>query len=447
MKDPPPQDITDNQPVTEIIDSDSIATEEPEQLPEDTGRQLGFVERMNRGKQAISAGNYENAISEFSIAGSLEPSSIEPLLSLAETQILLRQLDKAAANLKAAEQLDAIHPGIFTLRGQIQLRQKNFPSANKEFQKGGESANFWRGLMSAFYDREEEAQELLKKTDDKRIDHLLAAYSEHALYPDPTKTHIDALLAKAFNQIGEYELAVAKIKPVIAADPDYRDAWLLLGYSQFALEDYELARQSWNTAYSLDPAKPEIQYFLGLVNFELKNYDEAERFLSLAKENQFDAPYLEDKLAEIYYQQSDYRKSAILLTEKLQSNPTVTLDEFIQPIYLYLEKLKEGRSAWDLASNAIQRFPDDGMAYNLAGWVSLGNDYLPEAREQLEKAIELGPNLPWPHFNLGRYYEKSGDITSALAYYEKTLELDPEGPVGALAVESYNALLEEEKQP
>ncbi len=372
-----------------------------------------------------------------------EPSALEPLLLLAEAQVQLQEFEKARANLAAVGQLDATHPDIFILEGIILIHEENFLEAERSFAKAGEAATFWRGAMAAFFDRTEEAKKLLAESKDARAAEISAAYEEYESFPDSPKTHLDTLLARAFVKIEEYELTLAKIGPVLEDDADYRDAWLLTGYAQFAQRQFELARQSWQAAFALDSAKPETQYFLGLANFELGKFAEAEKFFLFARENRMSATDLEEKLAETYFRQGKYRAAADLLARQLAENPEAALESFTKPISLYLEKVGNGRAAWNLANLAKQRFPEDAFAHNLAGWVSLANGYLPEAKKYLETSIRLNPQLPWSHFNLGRYFEKIENQISALASYREAWKLDESGPVGALAAQNYNRLLNE----
>ncbi|MFA5351716.1 MAG: tetratricopeptide repeat protein, partial [Candidatus Gracilibacteria bacterium] len=141
-----------------------------------------------------------------------------------------------------------------------------------------------------------------------------------------------------------------------------------------------------------------------------------------------------------------FREAATVLNDYLEKNPQAKIEEFIRAIYLYLEKLGEGKEAWNLAALAMQRYPENALAYNFAGWVSLRNKFLPEAKTQLEKAITLDKNLPWPHYNLGLYYEETGNLNAALDTYKATYNLDKAGSVGALAAASYNRLLDAQKK-
>ena len=406
-----------------------------------------LAEAITAGEDFLATGELEKAAAAFAATAARYPAEIEPLILLAETQINLEEFEKARANLKAAEQLDAVNPDIFILRGRILLQEEKFAEAEVEFGKAGEHGKFWQGVMAAFFDRRDEAKKLFAETDDDRSFEFLKAFLEWESFPDSPKTHLDTLLTKSFVQIGEYELALAKIGPVLEDDADYRDAWLLTGYAQFAQKNFELAKQSWETAFALDSGKPETQYFLGLVNFELDDLAEAEKFFLLARENRMPTTELSGKLAETYLQQGKYRAAADLLAEEIAKNRTTTLADFVKPISLYLDKLQDGRNAWNLANLAKQRFPEEAFAHNLAGWVSLSNGYLPEARSQLEKSIELNPRLPWPYFNLGKYFEKTENQASALAAYHEAFELDSKGEAGVIAAQNYNRLLEKINPP
>ncbi len=429
---------------TELANPDVVVS----QPVEPTVLSTSFTEQMAVATQALAAGDYTLAEQQFALAAKADPTAVEALLGLAESQYALARYDQATANLKAAEDLDATHPTVFLLKGRIALKAAKFRDAEQLFAKAGEAGAFWQGLTAAFFDREEDAQELLAavvKSGGANVaaaENLLAAYAEYALFPDAPKTHIDTLLAQSFNQLGEYELAIAKIEPVLAADPDYRDAWILIGYAHLARAETDKAQQDFSTAYNLDPTKPEAAYFLGITYSELGEASEAEHYLVLARENRFTpANELTRKLADVYHQQGKYAEAAKLYSELLPK-PEATITDFVRPISLYLEELDDGPAAWWAAKLALTRYPDSAQAYNLAGWVSLKNGYPQEGWNYLTRAIELDPALPGPYLNLGAYFEGIEEIALARENYKKAYDLDPDGPVGVLAAQHYNRLLE-----
>jgi tetratricopeptide (TPR) repeat protein len=406
----------------------------------------GFAETLQQGDAALATGDYAAAVAAFTDAARLDETSLEALLGLAEAQFNLQEYEKMRANLQAIDLLDATHPQLFILRGRLALKENKFLEADGAFAKAGADGAYWQGITASFYDRANEAQKILKQAaaDPKYADeanNLLAAYDEYALFPDSPKTHIDTLLAKSFNQLGQYELAIGKINPVLRDQPDYRDAWILLGYAHFALADYPASEQDFLTAYGLDPSKAETQYFLGLTYFNQKNWPDAEKYLLLAKKNKFpQVAELDSKLADTFYEQGKYREAADLYTLGIEKS-AAAIDEFVRPIDLYLRKAGDGNAAWHVAQLALERHPDEAQSYNLAGWVSLTNGYLPEAKSYFDKAISLDSKLPGPYLNLGKYYERLGQIEDARANYKQAYDLDPEGPLGAAAAESYNRLL------
>lgn len=396
---------------------------------------------LQYGEQALIQNQFEKALAEFSAAALLKPADPVPLLRLAETQLKLKEFDKAYANLKAAENLDPASAELFLLQGQLFLREANFPAARDAFQKS-KLALFEQGLLAAFYDELPLARELLTPLADRRASAILSALDEYKMFPDVPKTYQDALFVRAFNEIEEYELALAKIKPVLAADVDYRDAWILLGYAHFALGEHEQARSAFTTAYSLDSTKPETQYFLAKTHFALGNFAEAEKFLRSAYANQLKIPNFINELSEILIAQGKSLEAAELLTTNLRQNQKATLTEFEQVILLWLEGVQDGAKAWELTKSALNRFPKSPATYNLAGLVSFENNFLPEARSQLQQALTLDKNFAPALLNLGKVYEKLGDVQAALKHYEKAFQLASEDKTKVEAARLYNTLLE-----
>ena len=73
-----------------------------------------------------------------------------------------------------------------------------------------------------------------------------------------------------------------------------------------------------------------------------------------------------------------------------------------------------------------------------AAWLALGRS--DEAREVLEKAVELAPDFAEPHYNLAVWYVKTGhDVAKAREQYQKSVEL------GGLTEPDFEALLSGEK--
>ena len=108
-------------------------------------------------------------------------------------------------------------------------------------------------------------------------------------------------MAKVYNEVEEFYLAKAISGSGVTEKDDYRDLWILFGYSCLKIEDLKCSLDSFTRAQDLDPEKAETLYFLGLTYFELDRLDDAMNSLELALENGFEpAIQVKQKLAEIY---------------------------------------------------------------------------------------------------------------------------------------------------
>lgn len=403
-----------------------------------------FAAEMATGTELLPA-NPAAAELHFAAAAKLKPGDALPIIRLAESQLAQNKLDETEQNIAAATVIDANNSALANLRGQLLLKQGKFAEAESAFAAAGADGLLGRAIMASFFDRTDEAKQLLgQAVAEPRFadaaNEVLAAFAEFALYPDGRKEHLDTLLARAYNKIGYYSLAREKIQPVVASQPSYRDGWLLLGYAQYALGDLAAAKSSLQTAEKLDTTKSETQYFLGLTFFGLQDYAQAETYLARALDNGIADPAPTFRLlADAQFNQDKFAEAGATYEKMIQS-VEVAPAEYTRPVYIYLTKLQDGQAAWRVASAALQRYPDSAEALNLAGWVSVENGFLPEAYQYLAKAIQINRNLPGPFYNLGNYFAKSGDTERARIAYRQAYELDSVGAIGTLAAEAYNAL-------
>src|SRR5690606_7704287 len=76
--------------------------------------------------------------------------------------------------------------------------------------------------------------------------------------------------------------------------------------------------------------------------------------------------------------------------------------------------------------------PDDANAYNSLGYTFVDQDTrLDEARDLLERALELEPDNPYILDRVGWYFYRVGDYESAQEYLERSYELMPAADVAA----------------
>ncbi|MCK4592489.1 tetratricopeptide repeat protein [Candidatus Parcubacteria bacterium] len=79
------------------------------------------------------------------------------------------------------------------------------------------------------------------------------------------EVYSNILIADLYNTINEPYLAIGKSELAINESPDYRDAFIVLGKSNFIIGDYKKSYESFNKAFELDSHNPEISFWLGSV--------------------------------------------------------------------------------------------------------------------------------------------------------------------------------------
>ena len=92
---------------------------------------------------------------------------------------------------------------------------------------------------------------------------------------------------------------------------------------------------------------------------------------------------------------------------------------------------------------AIELDPDFGNPYNDIGSYLINLNRFDEAISWLEQAIEAVDYEPrhYPHFNLGRIYEKRGDWFTAKKYYEDALKINPDYEIAKSALLRLTAMM------
>jgi tetratricopeptide (TPR) repeat protein len=78
-----------------------------------------------------------------------------------------------------------------------------------------------------------------------------------------------------------------------------------------------------------------------------------------------------------------------------------------------------------LSAVAVQKNGADPVALALRGQILIMKGQSQEAQELLEKAIQMDPNDPEPHFQLGEIYDKAKLSPKAVIHFQKVVALNP----------------------
>jgi tetratricopeptide (TPR) repeat protein len=204
----------------------------------------------------------------------------------------------------------------------------------------------------------------------------------------PGDTRVAALLGDCYAQTGRDDQAVAVLKPAAAAHPeDLGVAWLLGS----ALIRTGQRREG-----------------LPLVDRVAKEGNSAEAYL-LAGQTAL-------KLNE-FERARDDAENALRLNAKMPG--ALTLKGMVLPY------LGDNQAAITILRLALAANPDDFDAHFNLGAVLHTDRQLPEARQHLERALELQPDSVMARYEMARLERSEGKLDASLADFEKVVKADP----------------------
>lgn len=434
----------------------ALAQEEsqlPAELAENkVSRNKTYDEMINRAAELEKNGFPSLAVAQYQEAYKKEPKNTLPLYEIGKIYLRTNNYGKAEDiyNDLVGKEPDNVDAKIYL--GRSYLGERKISEAQKVFNgltAQTQTIKYYQGIIAAYYGEHDKAQQLLnqavqlgeKEDVTKKANNVLSAYKEYKFNVESPTIHLKVLLARSFNQCGEYEMAIPLLFEVTKEKLDYRDAWILLGYAYLQTNKFQDAIEALERAKILDNQKPETLFYLGLGYYNVNNFKLAEENLLKAKEFGFEPQILVDqKLAEVYLELKNYPQSAASY-EKVLSLNSQDVNYYIRPIYIYIEQLHQPEKALALAEKAAADYPNQAMSQNLMGWTLIYNNQYDKAEAHLKLAMALDSGLDATYLNFGILYEKTHQTDKALLFYKKAHTLGQGNGVAASAATRYNQLL------
>lgn len=429
----------------------------PEELPDfltEDGieRAKTYSEHISRATLLEINGYTTLAIAEYKAASDLSPTQPGPLIEMG--RLYLEENDNLNAKLSFEAALEIkpenLKAKIYLVKALIADRKiSEANDAVNSIQIHNQESKYYQGLLAAYFGDYDGSKNLLNESINigtsadlvNKAKNFLSAYDEFYFNQGGQNTHLQTLLARSFNQAGEYQMAIPLLFQVVKDKKDYRDAWILLGYAYLNIEKYTDTVEALEEARKLDPEKAETAFYLGLAYQGLEDYGKAIAYFELAKTNGYEPlVQVEQKLAELYLKEREYGNAAQSYENMLALNDK-DVYQFIKPIWIYLERLEQPSRAVVLANKALAAHPQNAMSYNLLGWAAIGAGNYTAAEEYLTKALAIDPNLDAIYLNFGVLSEKQKKYENATKYYKKAYELGKGNSISIAAGDNYNKLI------
>jgi tetratricopeptide (TPR) repeat protein len=414
-----------------------------------------YIERIEKGDLLFEEGYYPLAAIEYRFATELAPELDEPFFKLGLTHYENEKYEEAISAFDQSILNNATNIEAQIALGKTFIAAEQFEKARGHFEKldsADQATFYYRGILNAYFEKYDTAKEQFNQTISagnsavltQNAQNFLNSIEEASLAEDSDPHYLRTLIGRSFAETNEPRLAIGVLYDILKEQPDYRDAWIIMGYAYLTIEQYIDSRDALLNALELDPTKGETRYFLGISYFGLDEYDSAITQFELALESGFEPKVqVYQKLGDAAILVGDYPKASTAYEAVLTLNSS-DIELFIRPIWLNIDHLNNIERATELAEWAIVEHTESAMAYNLLGWAQTAQNDYESAEQNLNYSLILDSNLPAAHLNFGWWYEKQGNLEEAKESYKRAYTLEPDGSIGSLAAERYNTLIESE---
>jgi tetratricopeptide (TPR) repeat protein len=267
--------------------------------------------------------------------------------------------------------------------------------------------------------------------------------------------------------IGEkrYPEARAQFEQLRASNAENADLAFTVALLSMQMNDYQAADAQLRKVLELGYKDPDtVRYQLGLVNEELKRNDEAARWYQRVEGgDQYSAA--QARYALMLAREQRIGEAREYLRNLKPQNETQRI-QLVQAEAHVLREVKQYRAAYDVLQQALVEQPDHlDLLYDSAlaaekldlievveanlrrlvalkpdhaqGWNALGytladrTDRLKEAREYIEKALQLAPDDPFILDSMGWVHYRLGNHQLAVDYLRRAFELRPDPEIAA----------------
>jgi tetratricopeptide (TPR) repeat protein len=283
--------------------------------------------------------------------------------------------------------------------------------------------------------------------------------------------------ARLLMQVQRYADAAAQLRIVIEQQPDYETAWLIQGALQLENQQYTEAETSLQHYLSLVQGKTQamtseernlstVQAYLYLADVAMRRKDDTAALKWLDHiENPQDVTGVQTRRANILARQGKLDEARQLIQSLPGRDPEELRSKLLMEAQL-LRDAKQLRAAYDLLRSATTGAPADSEvlyeqamlaeklgdaaemerllrvvmaakpnyqhAYNALGYALADrNERLPEAKQLIQKALELAPGDPFISDSLGWVEFRLGNKGDAARILEAAYRARPDAEIAA----------------
>lgn len=417
-----------------------------EEIPfEFDAEEKGYSELMAEGNRNMEEGYIERAIENFSKAIKLNSRSQDPLLKLGHAQLKNNQAAQAKLTFEKALQIapDSITANLALAQANLGLQ--DIDSAKNiiwSLDPENPKVKYYRGIIYILAKEFDRAQRMFEEAGDENSQRFLEAFRTFSYFKDSDPLYLNMLLAKVLAENEQYEAAIPFLFDILNRKSNYRDAWIVLGYSYLHTGKSKEAIEALSQARIFSPTHPQILFYLGLAHFTENNTKNAISYLEAADLAGYTPKEpIRIRLGDLYISEKMFEHAASTYRSILNTN-TENLELFIRLVWLNIDELNNPEEALKLALKAMEHHPQNAMSHSLLGWAYTATGDYTKAENHLKTALSMHEDFDAAHLNLGWLYEKQGLFEKAKEHYKEAYMLGQGNAVGNRAAIRFNELTE-----
>jgi arylsulfatase A-like enzyme/predicted Zn-dependent protease len=223
---------------------------------------------------------------------------------------------------------------------------------------------------------------------------------------------------------------IAKVKKVLAADPEVIEAYTMLGNMHVKAGRHAEAIEAYKRALAIDPEHEGAAWSLALAYRDAGKLDEARTGFERVRQLNPRAARSLYQLADLSARRGDFASAAATLEKGL------TLDgdhaAFLVKLGEARLELKQLDAAQQALTTAIKTKPGQSMAHYDLALVYEARGDRQAAIAEYEAEIAVSPKLHQPHFNLAKLLAGAGRTSEAVAQFRAAVEKNKEFGTGYL---------------
>lgn len=225
-------------------------------------------------------------------------------------------------------------------------------------------------------------------------------------------------------QTGQLEGAIHSLERAVRANPADAEAFSNLGIARKSVGQWDDAIECFRSAVALRPDFAEAHYNLAHALHERGRIDEAingyRRALGLKPAD----AVIHNNLANALRDKGNVEEAIASYQRAIDLQPTYAEAHYnLGNVYQQANRDEEAIACF---RRAIELNPNYAEAYSNLGTVFQKRDDSERAIACYKQALELGPNSAIVHFNLGSGWHQHGDLGKAIEHYQRAIALKPD---------------------